>query len=128
MKTRPRYTWTKRPRELYCSLTFASFFQLFSVGGRFVNNETPLFGMSEHHFDPHKNTAEGQCLVGSFTGEVGSYNATEPRNGWLIMDGNHDDSVNAKASLTARLTSRAGTKVGLNDPVHYLLVRAQLNG
>jgi len=33
------------------------------------------------------------------------------------MDGNHDDSVNAKASLTARLTSRAGTKVGVSDPV-----------
>ena len=55
--------------------------------------------------------------MGSFTGEVGSYNATEPHKGWLIMDGNHDDSVKAKASLTARLTSRAGTKVGLNDPV-----------
>ena len=72
--------------------------------------------MSEHHFDPHKNTGEGQCLVGSFTGEVGSYNATEPHKGWLIMDGNHDDSVKAKASLTARPTSRAGAKAGLNDP------------
>jgi Family of unknown function (DUF6467) len=75
--------------------------------------------MSEHNFDPHKNTGKGQCLVGSFTGEVGSYNATEPRNGWLIMDGNHDDSVNAKASLTARPTSRAGTKVGVSDPVMH---------
>ena len=73
--------------------------------------------MSEHHCEPHKNTAAGHCLVGSFTGEVGSYNATEPRNGWLITDGNRDDSVNAKASLTARLTSRAGTKVGVSDPV-----------
>ena len=72
--------------------------------------------MSEHHFDPRKNTGEGQCLVGSFTGEVGSYNATEPRNGWLVTDGNRDKSVNAKASLTARLTSRAGGKPGLNDP------------
>ncbi len=33
------------------------------------------------------------------------------------MDGNHDDSVKAKASLTARPTSRAGAKAGLNDPV-----------
>ena len=54
--------------------------------------------------------------MGSFTGEVGSYNATEPHNGWLVMDGNHDDSVKAKASLTARPTSRAGAKAGLNDP------------
>ena len=75
--------------------------------------------MSEHHFDPHKNTGEEQCLVGSFTGEVGSYNATEPHKGTLIMDGNHDDSVKAKASLTARPTSRAGTKVGLSDPVKH---------
>ena len=117
MKTRPRYTWTKRPRELYCSLAFASLFQLFRIGGRFVISEIPLFGMSEHNFDPHKNTGEGQCLVGSFTGEVGSYNATEPRNGWLIMDGNRGDSVKIQASLTARLTSRAGTKVGHSDPV-----------
>ena len=75
--------------------------------------------MSEHHFDPRKITGGEQCLVGSFTGEVGSYNATEPRNGWLITDGNRDDSVNAKASLTARLTSRAGTKVGVSDPVMH---------
>ena len=53
--------------------------------------------------------------MGSFTGEVGSYNATEPRNGWLVTDGNRDKSVNAKASLTARPTSRAGTKVGVSD-------------
>ena len=72
--------------------------------------------MSEHHFVPHKNTGEEQCLVGSFTGEVGSYNATEPRNGWLITDGNRDDSVKAKASLTARLTSRAGAKAEVSDP------------
>lgn len=58
-----------------------------------------------------------QCLVGSFTGEVGSYNATEPYNGWLVTDGNRDDSIIAKASLTARLTRRAGTKVGYSDPV-----------
>ena len=72
--------------------------------------------MSEHNLDPHKKTGGGQCLVGSFTGEVGSYNATEPYNGWLVMDGNHDDSIKAKASLTARPTSRAGTKVGVSDP------------
>ncbi len=95
VKTRPRYTWTKRPRELYCSLAFASFFQLFRIGGREIDNEIPLFGMSEHYFAPHKNTAEEQCLVGSLTGEVDSYNATESHNGQLIMDGNHDDSAMA---------------------------------
>ena len=71
--------------------------------------------MSKYNFDPHKNTGEGHCLVGSFTGEVDSYNATELHNGWLILDGNQDDSVKAKASLTARPTSRAGAKAGLSD-------------
>ncbi|EFI83920.1 hypothetical protein HMPREF0556_10473 [Listeria grayi DSM 20601] len=33
------------------------------------------------------------------------------------MDGNDSQSVKAQGSLTARLTSRAGTKVGLSDPV-----------
>ena len=75
--------------------------------------------MSERYFDPHKITGGEQCLVGSFTGEVGSYNATEPRNGWLVPDGNQSDSAMAKASLTARLTSRAGTKVGHSDPVMH---------
>ena len=75
--------------------------------------------MSEHHFDPHKITGGEQCLVGSFTGEVGSYNATEPHNGWLTLDGNQSDSAMAQASLTARLTSRAGTKVGHSDPVMH---------
>ena len=79
--------------------------------------EIPLFRISEHYSVPHKNTVREQCLVGSFTGEVGYYNATEPYKGRLTPDGNHDDSVNAKASLTARPTSRAGTKVGVSDPL-----------
>ena len=33
------------------------------------------------------------------------------------MVGNHAQSVKAKARLTARQTRRAGTKVGLSDPV-----------
>ncbi len=31
------------------------------------------------------------------------------------MVGNHSKSVNAEVSLTARQTSRAGTKVGVSD-------------
>ena len=80
-------------------------------------SEIPLFEMSNYHFVPHKNTGEGHCLVGSLTGEVDSYNATELRNGWLVTDGNRDDSVKAKASLTARPTSRAGSKEDVSDPV-----------
>ena len=33
------------------------------------------------------------------------------------MVGNHSKSVKAEGSLTARRTGRAGTKVGLSDPV-----------
>ena len=32
------------------------------------------------------------------------------------MVGNHSQSVKAQGSLTARPTSRAGTKVGLSEP------------
>ena len=58
----------------------------------------------------------GQCLVGSLTGAVSSQRVTEEHEGALIMVGNHEVSVKAQARLTARLTSRAGTKVGLSDP------------
>ncbi len=54
--------------------------------------------------------------MGSLTGAIDSYNATESYKGWLTTDGNRGDSANAKASLTARHTSRAGTKVGVSDP------------
>ena len=36
--------------------------------------------------------------------------------GFLRLDGNQSESAKAEGSLTARPTSRAGTKVGLSDP------------
>ena len=60
---------------------------------------------------------KGQCQVGSLTGAVASERVTEAPKGSLRMVGNHSKSVKAKGSLTARLTGRAGTKVGLSDPV-----------
>ena len=57
-----------------------------------------------------------QCQVGSLTGAVASQRVTEAPKGSLRMVGNHSKSVKAKGSLTARPTSRAGTKVGLSDP------------
>ena len=59
----------------------------------------------------------GPCMVGSLTGAVSSQRVTEEHEGALIMVGNHEVSVKAQARLTARLTSRAGTKVGHSDPV-----------
>ena len=56
-------------------------------------------------------------MVGSLTGAVSSQRVTEEHEGALSMVGNHTVSVKAQARLTARLTSRAGTKVGLSDPV-----------
>ena len=58
----------------------------------------------------------GQCQVGSLTGAVASERVTEAPKGTLRMDGNHSKSVKAEGCLTARLTSRAETKVGLSDP------------
>ena len=60
--------------------------------------------------------ATGQCQVGSLTGAVASQRVTEAPKGSLRMVGNHSKSVKAEGSLTARPTSRAGTKVGLSDP------------
>ena len=59
----------------------------------------------------------GHCVVGSLTGAVSSQRVTEEHEGALSMVGNHAKSVKAKARLTARQTRRAGTKVGLSDPV-----------
>ena len=50
------------------------------------------------------------------TGAVASEKVTEALKGWLSTDGKRAKSVNAKASLTARETSRAVTKVGVSDP------------
>ena len=58
-----------------------------------------------------------QCMVGSLTGAVSSQRVTEEHEGALIMVGNHEVSVKAQARLTASLTRRAGTKIGLSDPV-----------
>ena len=58
----------------------------------------------------------GQYQVGSLTGAVASERVTEAPKGSLRMVGNHSQSVKAQGSLTARPTSRAGTKVGLSDP------------
>ena len=59
----------------------------------------------------------GQCLVGSLTGVVASKSVTEALKGSLRMVGNHSKSAKAEGSLTARLTGRAGTKVGVSDQV-----------
>jgi hypothetical protein len=59
----------------------------------------------------------GPCMVGSLTGAVSSQRVTEELEGLLGTVGHRTDSAMAQGGLTARLTSRAGTKVGPSDPV-----------
>ncbi len=51
------------------------------------------------------------------TGAVASQRLTEACEGHLALVGNQCTSVKAQGGLTVRDTSRAGTKVGLSDPV-----------
>ena len=53
--------------------------------------------------------------MGSLTGAVASQKVTEAPKGSLRMDGNHSKSAKAEGCLTARVTIRADTKVGLSD-------------
>ncbi len=63
-----------------------------------------------------RNPDLGQCLMGSLTGAVASQKVKEAPKGSLNLVGNQVSSVSAQGSLTVRLTSRAGTKVGTSDP------------
>ena len=63
-----------------------------------------------------RDPAFGQCQAGSLTGAVTSKRVTEVPKGSLSAVGNHSQSAKAEGGLTARETSRAGTKVGLSDP------------
>ena len=63
-----------------------------------------------------RKPVDGQCQVDSLTGAVASERVTEAPKGTLRMDGNHSKSVKAEGCLTARVTIRAETKVGLSDP------------
>ena len=86
---------------------------------------TPVFVESSLGYHPcsvgvltvRHDLAPGQWQVGSLTGAVASKRVTEAPKGSLSADGNRAKSVKAEGSLTARHTGRAGTKVGLSDPV-----------
>ena len=58
----------------------------------------------------------GKCQLGSLTGAVSSQRVTEEPKGTLSLVGNQASSVKVEGCLTARLISRADTKVGLSDP------------
>ena len=62
------------------------------------------------------NPGGGHCQLGSLTGAVSSKRVTEEPNGTLSLVGNQALSAKVEECLTARLISRAETKVGLSDP------------
>ena len=64
-----------------------------------------------------RNPGRGPCVVGSLTGAVSSQRVTEEHEGTLSAVGHRALSAKAQGCLTARATARAGTKVGLSDPV-----------
>ena len=63
------------------------------------------------------NPGERQFQLGSLTGAVSSKRVTEECKGTLSLVGNQASSVRVEGCLTARLISRADTKVGPSDPV-----------
>ena len=63
------------------------------------------------------NPGEEQFQLGSLTGAVSSERVTEESKGTLSLVGNQASSAKVEGCLTARLISRADTKVGLSDPV-----------
>ena len=78
--------------------------------------EIPAWSYFNSNFDP-LNRGKGQCQSGSLTGAVSSQRVTEECKGTLSLVGNQAKSAKVEGCLTARLISRAGTKVGLSDPV-----------
>ena len=80
----------------------------------------PMLGYHSCLFEILTDTHDlgaGPCQVGSLTGAVASEKVTEAPKGSLRTVGNRSKSAKAEGSLTARQTRRAGTKVGLSDPV-----------
>ena len=55
--------------------------------------------------------------MGSLIGAISSQRVTEESKGSLSPVGNRASSVKVEGCLTARQICRAGTKVGLSDPV-----------
>ena len=93
-------------------------------GGQCLAGSLPGAVASESLSEAHEgslrmvgNHSLSAMAYGSLTGAVASERVSEAPKGSLRMDGNHPQSAKAKGSLTARATVRAGTKVGLSDPV-----------
>ena len=114
---------TERPRDLYYSLVLVFGVACVGLVGGFeawtlgvVESLLKYHSGHSGYLTSNRNPVQGQCLVGSLTGAVASQKVTEAPKGSLNLVGNQVSSVSAQGSLTVRLTSRAGTKVGTSDP------------
>ena len=113
---------TERPREPLLHPGIGSWAGMCRIGGRQRGVGVSLRGavgeippLPVHLSNAGREPARAQCRAGSLTGAVASQRVTEAREGRLRMVGNHPASAKAQGGLTARPTSRAGTKVGLSD-------------
>jgi hypothetical protein len=64
-----------------------------AFGYRGVASEIPLFILVVSN--PVGKTYRRQCVAGSFSGALPSQIVTEGSQGWLVANGNRDDSVMA---------------------------------
>ena len=95
---------------------------MYRIGGRLGDGDASPRGafvgippLRDWSSNPDRE-GRGPCQVGSLTGAVASQRVTEAPKGTLRLVGNQSASANAEGCLTARPTSRAGTKVGISDP------------
>ena len=108
--------------ELYCELDIELRSRMYRIGGRLGDGDASPRGafvgippLRDWSSNPDRE-GRGPCQVGSLTGAVASQRVTEAPKGTLRLVGNQSASANAEGCLTARPTSRAGTKVGISDP------------
>ena len=108
--------------ELYCKLDIELRSRMYRIGGRLGDGDASPRGafvgippLRDWSSNPDRE-GRGPCQVGSLTGAVASQRVTEAPKGTLRLVGNQSASANAEGCLTARPTSRAGTKVGISDP------------
>ena len=125
---------TKRPREPSLQLSAGVGRTMCRIGGRLRAGDASPRG-ADLEIPPFVRLApnlrlQGHRLAGSLTGVVASKRVTEASKGSLSTVGNRATSAMAEGSLTARQTSRTGTKVGHSDPAvpHGRAVAQRIKG
>ena len=130
----PTRNGTKRPREPSLQLSAGVGRTVRRIGGRPRGGDPGPRG-ADLEIPPSVRLApnmrvHGHRLAGSLTGVVASKRVTEASKGPLSTFGNRAWSAMAEGGLTARQTSRTGTKVGHSDPAvpHGRAVAQRIKG